>query len=70
MECSGALPTTQFAYSKGFLTCDSPMCVYHTLHIALERGGQVPKIVYIDFSAAFDTVSYVRAFSSSYALHA
>ena len=31
MECSGVLPTTQFAYRKGLGTCDALLCVSHTL---------------------------------------
>ena len=34
MECSGVLPTTQFAYRKGLGTCDSHLCVSHTLQSA------------------------------------
>ena len=29
MECSGVLPTTQFAYRKGLGTCDSLLCLSH-----------------------------------------
>ena len=39
MECSGVLPTTQFAYRKGLGTCDALLCVSHTLQSALERAG-------------------------------
>ena len=39
MERSGVLPTTQFAYRKGLGTCDALLCVFHTLHSALERLG-------------------------------
>ena len=41
MECSGVLPTTQFAYRryrKGLYTCDALLCVSHTLQSALESG--------------------------------
>ena len=38
MECSGVLPTTQFAYRKGLGTCDALLCVSGTLQSALERG--------------------------------
>ena len=31
MECSGVLPTTQFAYRKGLGTCDALLCGSHTL---------------------------------------
>ena len=34
MECSGVLPTTQFAYRKGLGTCDALLCVSHTLQSA------------------------------------
>ena len=57
MECSGVLPTTQFAYRKGLGTCDVLSCVSHALQSALE-SGQEPRIVQIDFSAAFDMVNY------------
>ena len=56
MECSGVLPTTQFAYRKGLGTCDALLCVSHTLQNALE-SGQKARIVQIDFSAAFDSVN-------------
>ena len=38
MERSGVLPTTQFAYRKGLCTCDTLLCVSHTLQSALESG--------------------------------
>ena len=57
MECSGVLPTTQFAYRKGLGTCDAVLCVSHTLQSALECG-QEDRIVQIDFSAAFDRVNH------------
>ena len=53
MECSGVLPTTQFAYRKGLGTCDALLCVSHTLQSVLE-SGQEARIVQIDFIAAFD----------------
>ena len=31
MECSGVLPTTQFAYRKGLGICDALLCVSHTM---------------------------------------
>ena len=31
MECSGVLPTTQFANRKGLGTCDALLCLSHTL---------------------------------------
>ena len=57
MECSGVLPTTQFAYRKDLGTCDTLLCVSHTLQSALE-SGQEARIVQIDFSAAFDRVNH------------
>ena len=57
MECRGVLPTTQFAYRKGFGTCDALLCVAHTIKSALETG-QEASMVQIDFSAAFDRVSH------------
>ena len=41
VECSGVLPTTQFAYGKGLGTCDTLLCVSHTLQSALESGQEV-----------------------------
>ena len=58
MECSGVLPTTQFAYRKGLRTCDTLLCVSHTLQSALV-SGQEARIVQIDFSAAFDRVNHL-----------
>ena len=58
MECSGVLPTTQFAYRKGLGTCDELLCVSHTLQSALESGLEA-RIVQIDFSAAFDMVNHL-----------
>ena len=57
MEVRGVLPTTQFAYRKGLVTCDALFCVAHTLQNALEMG-QEARIVQIDFSAAFDRVNH------------
>ena len=56
-EHCGVLPTTQFAYRKGFGTCDALLCVSHTLQSALE-SGQEARIVQIDFSTAFDRVNH------------
>ena len=58
IECSGVLPTTQFAYWKGLSTCNALLCVYHTLQSALESGKKA-RIVEIDFSAAFDRVNHL-----------
>ena len=57
MEYCGVLPTTQFAYRKGFGTCDALLCVSHTLQSALE-SGQEARIVQVNFSAAFETVNH------------
>ena len=56
MECSGALPTTQFDYRKRLGTCDARLCVSHTLRSALEKG-QEARILQIDFSEATDRVN-------------
>ena len=66
MECSGVLPTTQFAYWKGLGTCDALLCVSLALQSALE-SGQEAQIMQIVFSAAFDWVNHL-AFSISSAL--
>ena len=58
MECSGVLPTTQFAYQKGPGTCDALLHISNTLQSALE-SGQEAGIVQIDFSAAFDRVNHL-----------
>ena len=58
MECSGVLPTTQFANQKGPGTCDALLCVSHTLQSALECG-QEARILQIHFSAAFDRVNHL-----------
>ena len=57
MECSGVLPTTQFAYWKGLGTRDALSCVLHTLQSAVE-SGQEARLIQIDFSAAFDRVNH------------
>ena len=44
MEYKGVLPTTQFAYRKSLGTCDSLLCVAHTLQSVLEMGKKA-KIV-------------------------
>ena len=36
-ECRDVLPTTQFAYRKGFDTCDGLLCASHTIQSAVER---------------------------------
>ena len=58
MECSGVLPTTQFAYQKGLGTSSALFCVSHTLQSALE-SGQEARILQIDFSADFDRVNHL-----------
>ena len=55
MECSGVLPTTQFAYRKGLGTCNALLCMSHTLQSALD-SRQEARIVQIDFNSAFDRV--------------
>ena len=55
MECSGALPTIQFAYRKGLGTCDSLLCVSYTAKCI--GSGHEARIVQVDFSAAFDRQS-------------
>ena len=57
MECSGVLPTTQFAYREGLGTYDTLLFVSHTLQSAFEKG-QEARIVQIDFSAAFDRINH------------
>ena len=52
------LPTPQFTYRKGLGTCDTLLCVSHTLQSALESGQEAP-IVQIDSSAAFDRVNHL-----------
>ena len=54
MECSGVLPTTQFAYRKVLGTYDALLRMSHTLQSALE-SGQEARVVQIDFSEAFDS---------------
>ena len=44
-------------YRKGLGTCDTLLCVAHTLLNALEMG-QAARIVHIDFSAAFNRVNH------------
>ena len=56
MERSGVLPTTMFAYQKG--TCDTLLCVSHTLQSVFESGKEA-RIMQIDFSAAIDRVNHM-----------
>ena len=56
MECSGVLLTTKFGYRKGLGTCDTLLCMSHTLQSAFESGMEA-RILQIDFSATFDRVS-------------
>ena len=58
IERSGVISTTQFDYQKGLGTCDTLLCVSHTLQSALE-SGQKARIVQIDFSAALDMVNHL-----------
>ena len=55
VECYGVLPNIQFAYRKGLGTCDSLLCLSHSLRSALE-SGQEARIVQIYISAAFNRV--------------
>ena len=58
MERSGGvLPTTQFADRKGLGTCDTLLCVSHTLQSSLE-SGQEARILQIDLNTAFDRVNH------------
>ena len=59
MVRSGVLPTTQFPYQNGVVTCDALLCMSHTLQSALESGNEA-RIVQIDFSATFDRVNHQR----------
>ena len=67
MECSGVLPTTQFAFRKGLGTCDALLCVSHTLQSAFENG-QEAWIMQIDFSAAFDRVNHLGILYKLYSM--
>ena len=67
MECSGVLPTTQFAYRKDLGTCDALLCVSHTLLSALE-SAQEARIVQIDFGAAFDRVNHQGLLNKLYSV--
>ena len=57
MEGRGVRTTTQFSHMTGLGTCDSLLCVAHSLQSALEMG-QEARIVQINFSAAFDRVNH------------
>ena len=57
MKLCGVLSTTQFASRKSLCTCDSLLCVSHTLKSALESRLEA-RIVQIDFSAAYDRVNH------------
>ena len=48
MECTGVLPTSQFANQKDLGSCDSLFYVSHTLQSALESGQEV-RMRQIDF---------------------
>ena len=58
MGHSSVLPTTQFTYRKGQGTCDTLLCVSHTLQSALESGQEAR------IEATFDRVK-IREFSIS-----
>ena len=64
MEQCGVLPTTQFAYRKGLGTCDSLLCVSHTLQRALESGHEASTST----SALLLIGSTIKEFSISSAL--
>ena len=66
MEHCGVLPTTQFAYRKGFDTYDALLCVSHTPQSALE-SWQRPGLCR-STSALPLTGSTIREFSISSAL--
>ena len=57
MDCNGVLPNNPVCLSEGLGTCDTFLCVSHTLQSAL-GSGQKARIVQIDFSAAFDRVNH------------
>ena len=60
MECSGVLPTTQFAYQKGLGTCDALLCVAQTLQksIGESAGGS-------DVGIGGSVLSILREFLSN-----
>ena len=62
MEHTTVLPTTQFAYQKGLGTCDAFVCMSHTLQSVLE-SRQDARIMFIDFSRAFDKVNHPSGYS-------
>ena len=39
MECSGVLPTSQFAYRRGLGICDALLCVAYTAKCIGEWAG-------------------------------
>ena len=59
MECSGVLPTTQFAYRKGLGTCGTLLCVSDITLQSTLKSVQGGRIVQIDFSEAFDRVNHL-----------
>ena len=59
VECTGVLPTTQFAYQKGLGACGALLCLSHTLQNALV-SGQEARMMQIDFSTAFDRVNLFK----------
>ena len=65
MAGRGVLPTTQFAYRKGFGTCDALLCVAHTLQSALEIGHVQEARIVRSTSVPLLTGSTIRGFSSS-----
>ena len=67
MECSGVLPTTQFAYWKYLGNCEALLCMSHTLQSAFESWHDA-RIVQIDFSAAFDRVNHQEVLNKLYSV--
>ena len=66
LERSGVLPATQFAYRKDLGACDALVCLSLTMRSALE-SGQEARIVQIDFSRTFESVT-IRELSISFVL--
>ena len=51
------LPETQFGFRKGLGTNDALLMLVHEMQSALDRGHE-SRLVSLDSSAAFDTVSH------------
>ena len=56
-EARGLFPSNQFAYRKGLGTCDCLLSMTHQLQCTLDAGRE-SRMVFIDFSAAFDMVNH------------